>query len=147
MVMKKTVSCKKCGTDVELYKNPLPTVDVIIEMEKGGIVLIHRKNEPRKWALPGGYVDYGETLEAAAAREAKEETSIEVSGLQQFHAYSDPARDERSHNISVVFTAKGEGDMQAADDADDIGLFTHGNLPSDLAFDHAQIVEDYFSRR
>ena len=130
---------------MELFKNPLPTVDIIIEMPEGGIVFIHRKNEPRKWALPGGFVDYGETLEAAAAREAKEETSIELSGLRQFHAYSDPARDERSHNISVVFTAKGEGELQAADDADDIGIFMRGNLPSDLAFDHAKIVEDYFS--
>lgn len=147
MAVKKTVSCKSCGADVELFKNPLPTVDIIIEMDEGGIVLIHRKNEPRKWALPGGFVDYGETLEAAAAREAKEETSIDVTSLRQFHAYSDPARDERSHNISVVFTAKGEGEFEAADDADDIGIFTRDNLPADLAFDHAKIVDDYFSGR
>ena len=147
MAVKKSVSCKTCGADVELFRNPLPTVDIIIEMPEGGIVFIHRKNEPRKWALPGGYVDYGETLEAAAAREAKEETSIEVSGLRQFHAYSDPARDERSHNISVVFTAKGEGEFKAADDADDIGIFGRDSLPSDLAFDHAKIVDDYFSGR
>ncbi|MFQ5433183.1 MAG: NUDIX domain-containing protein, partial [Nitrospinota bacterium] len=98
MAVKKTVSCKKRGADVEFFRNPLPTVDIIIEMPEGCIVLIHRKNEPRKWALPGGYVDYGETLEAAAAREAREETSIEVTGLRQFHAYSDPSRDSRSHN-------------------------------------------------
>ena len=110
-------------------------------------MLIHRKNAPRKWALPGGFVDYGETLEAAAAREAKEETSIEVSDLRQFHAYSDPARDERSHNISVVFSAKGEGKFKAADDADDIGLFMPDNLPSELAFDHSKILDDYFSGR
>ena len=144
--MKKTVSCKKCGADVELFKNPLPTVDIIIEMD-GGIVLIHRRNEPRKWALPGGFVDYGETLEEAAAREAKEETSIEVSELKQFHAYSDPKRDERSHTISIVFTAKGVGAPRAADDADDIGVFTRDNLPADLAFDHAQILDDYFNNR
>lgn len=132
---------------MEFFRNPLPTVDIIIEMPEGRIVLIHRKNEPRKWALPGGYVDYGETLEAAAAREAREETSIEVTGLRQFHAYSDPARDERSHNISVVFTAKGDGDPRAADDADDIGIFGRRNLPRDLAFDHAEIVDDYFSGR
>lgn len=132
---------------MKLFKNPLLTVDIIIEMPGGGILLIHRKNPPRKWALPGGYVDYGETLEEAAAREAKEETSIKVTGLRQFHAYSDPARDERSHNISVVFTAKGEGDPLAADDADDIGIFGRDNLPNDLAFDHAKIVDDYFSGR
>lgn len=144
--MKKTVSCKKCGAQVEVFKNPILTVDIIIEMA-GGVVLIHRRNEPRKWALPGGFVDYGETLEEAAAREAKEETSIEVSKLKQFHAYSDPKRDERSHNISVIFTAKGTGTPHAADDADDIGLFSRDNLPPDLAFDHAEILDDYFEGR
>jgi ADP-ribose pyrophosphatase YjhB (NUDIX family) len=115
-------------------------------MPGGGIVLIHRRNEPRKWALPGGFVDYGETLETAAVREAKEETSLDVNGLRQFHAYSDPKRDERSHNISVVFTAKGEGAPRAADDADDIGIFTRDNLP-DLAFDHAEILNDFFNNK
>lgn len=146
MAVKKTIACPGCGHEIEVFKNPLPTVDIIIEMAGGGIVLIHRKNEPRKWALPGGFVDYGETLEEAAAREAKEETSIEVSDLKQFHAYSDPKRDERSHTISVVFTAKGVGTPRAADDADDIGLFSRETLPG-LAFDHAQILDDYFAKR
>ena len=147
MAVKRTVSCEKCGAPIEVFKNPLPTVDIIIEMDGGGIVLIHRKNEPRKWALPGGFVDYGESLEEAAKREAKEETSIEVSDLKQFHAYSDPKRDERSHNISVVFTAKGTGTPRAADDADDIGVFTSETLPGDLAFDHAEILNDFFGKK
>lgn len=145
MALEKYITCRNCGAEVEIFKNPLPTVDIIIEMPEGGIILIHRKNEPRLWALPGGFVDYGETLEDAAAREAKEETSLTVSGLRQFRAYSDPERDGRFHTISVVFIADGNGASQAADDADDIGVFTSENLPAALAFDHARILRDYFT--
>ncbi|MDH7499095.1 MAG: NUDIX hydrolase [candidate division NC10 bacterium] len=126
-------------------KAPLPTVDVIIELKDQGIVLIRRKNPPHGWALPGGFVDYGETLEEAAVREAREETSLEVKLIRQFHAYSDPARDPRGHTISVVFIASASGEPRAADDAREVGVFRADSLPEPLAFDHRQILADYFS--
>jgi len=85
--------CPYCGNPIEKYLHPYPTVDIIIEMENGGIILIKRKNPPISWALPGGFVDYGESLEHAAVREAKEETSLEITLKSQFHTYSDPQRD------------------------------------------------------
>ena len=129
------------------YKNPLPTVDIIIEMERGQIVLIERKNEPRGWALPGGFVDYGESLEDAAVREAREETGLDVDLAGQFHTYSDPGRDPRGHTISTVFLARAKGIPRAASDARNAGLFSEHALPEPLAFDHAQILSDYFASR
>ena len=129
------------------FRNPVPTVDIIIE-HPGGIVLIERKNEPHGWALPGGFVDYGETVEAAAVREAREETSLEVELVRQFHVYSDPARDPRKHTLSVVFIARPvSGEPRAADDAKGLGIFRREDLPSPLGFDHAAILHDYFSNR
>lgn len=125
------------------YRNPVPTVDIIIELERGGIVLIKRKNPPYGWSLPGGYVDYGESLEAAAVREAKEETSLDVEIVEQFHTYSDPNRDPREHTISTVFIASAEGDPEASDDAEEAGVFKLNKLPQDLAFDHSKILQDY----
>ncbi len=125
------------------YKNPLPTVDIIIELESG-IVLIERKNPPYGWAIPGGFVEAGETLEEAAAREALEETSLKVRLKTQFHAYSDPKRDPRFHTVSVVFVAEAHGEPAARDDAKGIGIFTEERLPGPLAFDHARILNDYF---
>ena len=125
------------------HKNPLITVDAIIEID-GGIVLINRKNPPYGWAIPGGFVDYGETLEAAAIREAKEETCLDVSLVRQFHTYSDPARDPRHHTVTTMFIATATGTPKAADDAQDIGIYTRDNLPEDIAFDHRQVLEDYF---
>jgi 8-oxo-dGTP diphosphatase len=127
-----------------IYRNPIPTVDIIIEFPGERIVLIKRKNPPPGWALPGGFVDYGETLEAAAAREALEETSLSLDGLKLFRAYSDPARDPRHHTISAVFLARGRGTPKARDDARAIGLFDKNTLPSPLAFDHRLILGDYF---
>jgi len=124
---------------------PLPTVDIIIEREGGGVVLIKRKNPPFGWALPGGFVDYGETLEQAAVREAKEETCLEVTSIRQFHAYSAPDRDPRGHTISMVFIARSSGEPRAADDAQEIGIFQADQLPQPLAFDHGKILDDYFS--
>jgi len=126
------------------HRNPIPTVDIIIELDGGGIVLIERKNPPYGWALPGGFVDYGESLEAAALREAREETSLGVTLLRQFHSYSDPARDSRMHTITTVYVARAAGNPVAADDAASIGVFTRETLPSPLCFDHAQILSDYF---
>ena len=125
------------------YKNPFVTVDVVIEIN-GGIVLIERKNPPYGWALPGGFVDYGETLEASAVREAKEETSLFVQLKEQFHTYSDPNRDPRHHSITTVYIATGVGSPQAADDAKRIQVFTEQELPVELVFDHGKIINDYF---
>ena len=125
-------------------QRPLPTVDIIIELKDEGIVLIERKNPPYGWALPGGFVEDGETLENAAIREAKEETSLNVKLICQMHAYSDPERDPRFHTITVVFAAEGKGAPHAKDDAKGIGVFKSNNLPSPIAFDHADIIRDYF---
>jgi purine-nucleoside phosphorylase len=126
------------------YKNPVPTVDIIIEMADGKIILIRRKNPPLGWALPGGFVEYGESLEEAAVREAEEETSLKVKLVRQLHTYSDPARDPRGHTITTVFQAKAEGIPRAADDASGIGIFGPEDLPWPLAFDHGAIIRDYF---
>jgi 8-oxo-dGTP diphosphatase len=121
-------------------------VDIIIEL-RGGVVLIQRKNPPHGWALPGGFVDWGETLEAAAAREAREETGLEVELIRQFHTYSAPGRDPRGHTVSTVFTARAEGTPRAADDAKAAGVFGKNTLPEVIAFDHREILEDYFKER
>jgi ADP-ribose pyrophosphatase YjhB (NUDIX family) len=143
--VKDSIVCPRCGQVVEKYRNPFPTVDVIIETE-GGIVLIHRKNPPLGWALPGGFVDYGESLETAARREAKEETSLDVELRYQLGAYSDPSRDPRHHTISIVFVASATGSPHAHDDARDAGIFHRNSLPTPLAFDHARILQDYFEK-
>lgn len=129
-------------------KNPVPTVDVIIEHSSGGIVLIKRKNVPLGWALPGGFVDYNESLEDAALREAHEETGLEVELVRQMHTYSAPGRDPRLHTISTVFIGSvAAGELAAGDDAAQAALFTADTLPDDIAFDHRDILEDYFIRR
>ena len=122
----------------------MPTVDIIIEMEGGGIVLIERKNHPHGWALPGGFVDEGETLEEAAVREALEETGLKVRLKTQLHAYSGPKRDPRFHTVSVVFVATAEGEPVGRDDAKRAAVFTEESLPEPIAFDHADILKDYF---
>jgi ADP-ribose pyrophosphatase YjhB (NUDIX family) len=125
------------------HRNPIPTVDIIIEIA-GKIVLIKRKNPPHGWALPGGFLDYGESAENAARREAKEETGLDVVNLKQFHTYSDPNRDPRHHTMSVVVVAQGSGQPEASDDAAEIGLFDKNTLPEQLAFDHRRILDDYY---
>jgi len=128
------------------YRNPLPTVDTIVEKDKG-IVLINRKNPPFGWALPGGFVNYGESLEEAARRETKEETNLDIKELRQFRAYSSPKRDPRCHTITTVFTARSQGKLKARDDVKKIKVFRREELPQDLAFDHRQILEDYFTSK
>ena len=139
-------TCPYCGQEFEEWQNPFPTVDIIIEIE-GGVVLIKRKNPPHGWALPGGFVDVGETAEAAAVREAKEETSLDVKLKRQFHTYSDPKRDPRHHSVSTVFVAEASDTPEAADDAAEIGIFAAENLPEPIVFDHHQILKDYFERK
>ncbi len=139
------IQCPMCKEEIEGYRNPIPTVDIIIEHEDG-VVLIRRKNPPDGWAIPGGFVDYGESLEEAATREAKEETNLEVKLIRQFHTYSDPSRDPRHHTISTVYIAKGKGTLEAKDDALEIGIFSRSNLPDPMAFDHRKILEDYFKQ-
>ncbi len=124
-------------------KTPFLTVDTIIVVNNR-IVLIERKNPPYGWALPGGFVDYGESLEAAARREAKEETSLDIELIEQFHTYSDPARDPRQHTVSTVFLARAAGLAQAADDAKNVRLFERDKLPDPIVFDHSTILADYF---
>ncbi len=139
------LKCPKCGYEFDIYKNPVPTADIIIEVEgTGGIVLIKRKNPPYGWAIPGGFVDYGESLEKAAVREAKEETGLDVTLVSQFHTYSDPSRDPRHHTITTVFMARAKGEPRGGDDAQQAKIFMRDNLPTPLAFDHAKILEDYF---
>ena len=128
------------------YKNPIPTVDAIVEISRG-IVLVRRKNPPYGWALPGGFVDYGETLEDAVKREVKEEINLDVIDLRQFHTYSDPERDPRFHTISTVFIVKVKGELKAGDDAKDVKIFSFENLPKDIAFDHARIIKDYLREK
>jgi len=123
-----------------------PPGNADIRVAGSRIVLIRRKNYPFGWAIPGGFVDYGESLEEAALREAEEETSLKVALLFQLGAYSDPSRDPRQHTISVVFAARAEGNPVAADDAEDIGIFDSSSIPKDLAFDHGKIIRDYYRR-
>ncbi|MBI4722556.1 MAG: NUDIX hydrolase [Candidatus Stahlbacteria bacterium] len=144
-------------------KYPRLTVDIIIKCcseteiplvpfrrwlrRDSGIILIERKNPPFGWAIPGGFVEYGEQVEETAFREAKEETSLEVKNLKQFYVYSKPSRDPRGHTISVVFTAEAEGTPKADSDAKNIGIFTKDNLPHNIAFDHREILDNYFSSK
>ncbi|UCG12982.1 MAG: NUDIX hydrolase [Deltaproteobacteria bacterium] len=143
--MKEELICPHCGRPVSRYRNPFLTVDIVIELENKGLVLIQRAKEPYGWALPGGFVDYGESLEEAVQREAREETSLDVELTGQLGAYSAPDRDPRHHTVTVVFVARARGEPRAADDAREVGVFAEGNLPSPLAFDHGRILADYFA--
>lgn len=126
------------------YKNPSPTVDVIIELgEDRELVLIRRKNPPHGWALPGGFIDYGEKAPVAAIREAREETGLEVRLTAMLGVYSDPSRDPRKHTMSVVYVGTAEGEPVGLDDAAEARRFPVDALPEDLCFDHALILEDY----
>ena len=142
--MERYLKCPKCQTEVKEYKNPFPTVDIIIRIA-GKIVLVERRNPPQGWALPGGFVDYGESLEQAAAREALEETGLMVKNLRQFRAYSAPNRDPRFHTVSMVFIADAEGEPQGGDDALKACVFSPETLPAPLCFDHAEILADYLA--
>jgi 8-oxo-dGTP diphosphatase len=125
------------------HKNPRPTVDVVIETD-GGIVLVRRRNPPHGWALPGGFVDEGERVAAAARREAKEETGLDVELSDLLGVYSDPARDPRGIlTISTVFVGRASGAPEGGDDAAEARVFPLDALPPEIVFDHATIIEDY----
>jgi 8-oxo-dGTP diphosphatase len=139
--------CPDCGAS-RPRKNPLVTVDMIIEQGDGPerrIVLVKRKNPPPGWALPGGFVDYGETVEQAAVREALEETGLKIDLVRQFHVYSEPGRDFRGHMVSVAFIARATGEPKGGDDASLAQAFRPDRLPEDMAFDHRQVIQDYLA--
>jgi ADP-ribose pyrophosphatase YjhB (NUDIX family) len=124
-------------------RGPKLAVDCIILVDRE-VLLIHRRNPPHGWALPGGFVEYGETVEDAVRREMKEETGLDLQDLRQFRVYSDPARDSRGHVVSVVFAARGAGKPEAGDDADRYRLIDLSDIPeSEIVFDHAQILKDF----
>ncbi len=126
---------------------PYVTVDIIIELEEG-LVIIERSNPPYGWALPGGFLDQGESLEVAARREAKEETNLDLDDLKQFHTYSDPNRDPRFHTISTIFIGKGVGKPQFGDDAKGLQVVAYDKLLElDYAFDHKQVIKDYLDAK
>lgn len=127
------------------HRNPFPAVDLIIELPGDRLVLIRRKNEPHGMALPGGFVEWGETLETAAVREAKEETGLDVVLVRQMHSYSDPTRDPRFHTISIVFIARAEGEPVGGDDAAEAFAVAKNSLPKGLCFDHDTVLSDYLN--
>ncbi len=124
------------------HRNPAPTVDAVILVPGDRVVLVRRRNPPLGWAIPGGFVDEGEPLDVAAAREAEEETGLPVTLLEQFHAYSDPARDPRRHTISTVYLATAHGEPRGGDDAAEARAFAWDELPSPIVFDHGTSLAD-----
>ena len=130
-------------------QQPRLTADFIITRpgDPRQVVLVRRRNPPHGWALPGGFVDYGESLEQAAAREALEETGLVVTAARQFHAYSEPSRDPRGHTITMVFVGEAPGEPVGGDDATEARFFSIDALPENLAFDHAAILQDFIAQR
>ena len=139
-------TCPQCGAVVETYKNPFPTVDIVIFCDDR-VLLIERLNEPPGWALPGGFVDYGESAESAAARELSEETGLRCTSLDLLGVYSAPGRDPRFHTLTVVYLAEAEGNLTAGDDAGAAQWFRLNQLPDKIAFDHRLIILDAMRRR
>jgi ADP-ribose pyrophosphatase YjhB (NUDIX family) len=128
---------------VEAFRNPFPTADVVV-IQDGKVLLIKRKNPPPGWALPGGFIDYGESAERAAARELAEETGLTATRLQLLGVYSEPHRDPRFHTLTVVYIGKVTGTVKAGDDAAEAQWFAVDSLPREIAFDHREIIEQAF---
>ncbi|MCT4536231.1 NUDIX hydrolase [Halodesulfovibrio sp.] len=141
------IPCPHCSQPVTMYRNPAPTVDIVIYDPTKGVVLIERANEPHGWALPGGFIDYGETCESAAIREAKEETNLDVILTELIGVYSDPKRDPRHHTMSVAYSAvtNDASALMAGDDAQNARFFPLESLPT-IVFDHDVIVADFANR-
>lgn len=147
--MGERVICPHCQTTLDLWHQPKLAADAIIEDARGRVLLIRRRNEPHGWAIPGGFVDVGETLEEAARREMLEETGLAVELVAQFHTYSEPARDPRHHTITVVFHARPADPAaapRAGDDALEARYFPLDALPPDLVFDHPRVLADFAER-
>src|SRR5512140_1799105 len=140
--MGERLKCPHCGATLDEWKQPKVTVDVLVEDREGRVLLINRKNPPHGWAIPGGFVDYGETLEAAAGREIREETGLDVTLTAQFHTYSDPHRDPRHHTVTTVFLGRADGEPHGLDDALEARFFPLDHPPAPLAFDHASVLND-----
>lgn len=140
------IVCPKCGEKIKTYTNPVPTVDIIIELDNK-IILIERRNPPFGLAIPGGFVDYGERVEDAAIREAEEETGLLVRLKYLLGVYSDPKRDKRLHTISTVFVASAYGEPRAGDDAASVKIVDPFKIVDPLCFDHSQIIRDYLKKK
>lgn len=143
--MKDFIKCPKCGYEISVYKNPAPTVDVVIYHPARGVVIIKRRNEPHGYALPGGFIDEGEQAETAAIREMKEETNLDVTLKGLLGVYSSPRRDPRRHTISTVFVGEAQDSdiLRAGDDAGEAAFYPLDALPSPLVFDHRRILDDF----
>lgn len=137
--------CPECGAVIEHARNPFPTADMLIYSEKQGIVMVKRRNVPHGWALPGGFVEYGERMERAAEREALEETGLNVCIGGLIGVYSDPARDPRMHTVSAAYWALAPDDAKphGGDDAAEALFFPLSALPEPVVFDHAKIIADF----
>ncbi|MBQ4133790.1 MAG: NUDIX hydrolase [Desulfovibrionaceae bacterium] len=145
MSVRAKINCPGCGREIQVYKSPAPTVDIVLFDDKRGILLIERRFEPLGWALPGGFVDYGEQLDHCAVREMKEETNLDVTVKKLVGVYSNPIRDPRRHSITTAFWCEcSELDrLQAGDDAGKARFFQLEELPEDIVFDHRIIIEDF----
>lgn len=139
--MEEYLCCPNCQSNVLKYKNPAPTADVVA-IQDGKVLMILRKNPPEGWALPGGFIEYGETAEHAATRELEEETGLTATNLRLVGVYSDPERDQRYHTITVAFSAEVFGSLKAGDDALEARWFALNELPSPIAFDHQKVIQD-----
>ena len=146
-VVMRTQKCPHCGHTLKIYRNPAPTVDIIIYNPAKGVVLVSRAHEPLGWALPGGFVEYGETLEDAAVREAREETGLDVELEGLVGVYSDPSRDPRQHTITTAFYGRSKHSVmpRGGDDAAEAQFFPVDALPP-LVFGHERIIADFLEK-
>lgn len=143
--MKKDVVCPHCGKPYSCFRNPAPTADVVIYEAGRGVAIIRRRHAPVGFALPGGFIDEGEQAEAAAVREMREETGLDVELTGLLGVYSRPKRDPRQHTLTVVYTGRARNPeaITAGDDAAHAAFYPLDGLPEPLVFDHAEILEHF----